>query len=197
VLGERRPDETSPFGARGNSIVRHLGESYDNVVLTAGFSKAYSSLLAFIACPPEIKRLLKVLAAPYMFSGPSPVASLATVLLGLEVNEAKGDSLRGTVWRHTDRLLRHVDKLGVVTLNTSGFPVVELQVADPTAVGAIGELMFERGIYVTLAPFPIVPRDQAGFRIQLTAANTDEQVAHLLAILDEVNEVFGLRPRYA
>jgi hypothetical protein len=37
----------------------------------AGLSKAYSSLLAFVACPPELKRLLKVTAPPYLYSGPS------------------------------------------------------------------------------------------------------------------------------
>ena len=54
---------------------------------SAGFSKAYSSLLAFIACPTEVKELLKVAAPPYLYSGPSPVASLATVLAGFDVNE--------------------------------------------------------------------------------------------------------------
>ncbi len=51
VIGERSSAEACDYGARGNSIVRHLGESYDNVVLVGGFSKAYSSLLAFLACP--------------------------------------------------------------------------------------------------------------------------------------------------
>ena len=51
VIGERTPDEPCPYGSRGNSIVRHVDETYDNVVLVGGFSKAYSSLLAFIACP--------------------------------------------------------------------------------------------------------------------------------------------------
>src|SRR6476660_3631417 len=45
VIGERGDDETCPYGKRGNSIVRHFDESYDNVVLVGGFSKAYSSLL--------------------------------------------------------------------------------------------------------------------------------------------------------
>jgi 8-amino-7-oxononanoate synthase len=90
VIGERSRSETSPYGRRGNGVVRHLGESYDHVVLTGGFSKAYSSLLAFVACPPELKRLLKVTAPPYLYSGPSPVASLASVLVGLQVNEARG-----------------------------------------------------------------------------------------------------------
>ena len=60
VIGERSPEETSPYGVRGNSIVRHFGESYDNLILVAGFSKAYSSLLAFIACPTALKEFLKV-----------------------------------------------------------------------------------------------------------------------------------------
>jgi pyridoxal phosphate enzyme (YggS family) len=36
------------------------GQIDDDVVLVGGFSKAYSSLLAFIACPTEVKDLLKV-----------------------------------------------------------------------------------------------------------------------------------------
>ena len=72
VIGERAPDESSPYGMRGNSIVRHFGESYDHVVLVSGFSKSYSSLAAFIACPTELKRLLKTAAPPYLYSGPSP-----------------------------------------------------------------------------------------------------------------------------
>ena len=89
VIGERRPDETSPYGMRGNSIVRHLGESYDDIVLVGGFSKSYSSLLAFIACPTAIKNLLKVAAAPYLYSGPSPIASLASTLAGFDVNDRR------------------------------------------------------------------------------------------------------------
>src|SRR5919109_3439881 len=54
VLGERSPLELCSYGIRGNSIVRHAGETYDNVVLVGGFSKAYSSLLAFIACPTDV-----------------------------------------------------------------------------------------------------------------------------------------------
>src|ERR671933_2189643 len=49
VIGERAADEPSPYGVRGNSVVRHVAESYDGLVLVGGFSKAYSSLLAFIA----------------------------------------------------------------------------------------------------------------------------------------------------
>ncbi len=76
-----------------------------DVVLVGGFSKAYSSLLAFIACPTEIKQMLKVAAPPYLYSGPSPVASLATVLTGFDVNDARGDTLRADICAKTARVL--------------------------------------------------------------------------------------------
>src|SRR3954469_13861342 len=115
VIGERSADESSPYGARGNSVVRYAGESYEGLVLVGGFSKSYSSLLAFIACPPEVKNLLKVAAPPYLYSGPSPVASLATVLAGFDVNERRGDALRTELSRLTGRVLRALDRLDVVT----------------------------------------------------------------------------------
>src|SRR6201991_3468672 len=130
VIGERSPDETSSYGVRGNSVVRHAGESYDGIVLVGGFSKAYSSLLAFIACPPEVKQLLKVAAPPYLYSGPSPVASLATVLAGLDVNERRGEALRAELWRLTDRTLRGLHALDVATPNHSAFPIIEIPLRD-------------------------------------------------------------------
>ena len=107
---------------RGNSIVRHLGESYDNVILVGGFSKAYSSLLAFIACPTAIKQVLKTAAPPYLYSGPSPVASLATVLEGLRVNELRGDQLRAKLSHLSARVLGQLGELGIATPNRSGLP---------------------------------------------------------------------------
>ena len=64
VLGERDLAETSPYGRRGNAIVRYFDESYDDVVLVGGFSKAYSSLLAFLTAPTWVKEHLKVAARP-------------------------------------------------------------------------------------------------------------------------------------
>ncbi len=193
VIGERSDAEVCDYGARGNSIVRHLGESYDNVVLVGGFSKAYSSLLAFLACPTPVKQVLKTAAPPYLYSGPSPVASLATVLEGLRVNEKRGEQLRGQLHHLTWRVLDRLSELGVYTPNHSGFPIVEIPLADADSLDAVGDLLFDRGIYVTMAAYPLVPRDEVGFRIQLTSANTDEQVDHLCDVLGEVAERFKLQ----
>jgi 8-amino-7-oxononanoate synthase len=186
VIGEPSPAQRCGYGARGNSIVRHLSESYDNIILVGGFSKAYSSLLAFIACPTAIKQVLKTAAPPYLYSGPSPVASLATVLEGLRVNEERGEQLRARLHHLTGRVLAKVHELGVATPNRSGFPIIEIPLLDPYAIDEVGDLLFERGIYVTIAAYPLVPREEVGFRLQLTAANTDEQVDHLNEVLEEI-----------
>jgi 8-amino-7-oxononanoate synthase len=193
VIGERSAEELCEYGVRGNSIVRHLGESYDDIILVGGFSKAYSSLLAFIACPTAIKRMLKTAAPPYLYSGPSPVASLATVCEGFGVNERRGEVLRADLSRLTARVLARVHELGISTPNRSGFPIVELLVADPDRIEEIGDLLFDRGIYATMAVYPLVPRDEVGFRLQLTAANTDAQIDHLNDVLGEVADRFEMR----
>jgi 8-amino-7-oxononanoate synthase len=187
VIGERSPAERCHYGARGNGVVRHADETYDGLVLVGGFSKAYSSLLAFIACPTEVKELIKVAAPPYLYSGPSPVASLATVLEGLKVNARRGEHLRERLCRLTARVLDAVDALDVRTPNRSGLPIVELPIADHRRIGVVGDVLFDRGVYVTLAAYPLVPKDEVGFRVQLTAANTDAEVDALIAALEELH----------
>src|SRR5882724_1446006 len=194
VIGERSDDELSPYGNRGNSIVRYAGETYDNVVLVSGLSKAYSSLAAFLTCPPELKRVLKTAAPPCLYSGPSPIAPLATVLVGLDVNERRGDAIRADLWRKTAAVLTELDRLGVHTPNRSGFPIIEVPLARHEDIDAVGRFLFDNGIYVTLAAYPLVPRSEVGFRIQVTAANTDAEIEQLIDVVGRLVNVFDLQP---
>jgi 8-amino-7-oxononanoate synthase len=193
LIGERHPYESSPYGMRGNSIVRYFDETYENLVLVGGFSKSYSSLLAFIACPTPLKNVLKVAASPYLYSGPSPVASLATTLAGFDVNDKRGEELRRVLYERSRRVLDCLDRLDVYTPNHSGFPIIEVPLADHRRIAEVGLFLFERGVYVTLAAFPLVPKSDVGFRIQVTAANTDDQINTLCAALEELASLGELR----
>ncbi|WP_458248207.1 aminotransferase class I/II-fold pyridoxal phosphate-dependent enzyme [Streptomyces sp. MAI_2237] len=195
VIGERGPREPCPYGMRGNGVVRHTGESYDGIVLTGGFSKAYSSLLAFLALPTGMKNRLKTAAAPYLYSGPSPTASLATVLAGLDVNDRRGDALRADLYRKTVRVLDHLDGLGVETLNRNRLPIIEIPLVDADDLDAVATFLWEEGIYVTLAAHPLVPRDRVGFRVQVTALNSDDDIERLNGTLTRLAARFPLRPK--
>jgi len=193
VIGERAPDEQSHYGVKGNSLFRHQNVPYDNAILVGGLSKAYSSLLAFLALPTRLKEALKVLAPPYLYSGPSPVASLATALAGLEVNRQRGDDVRADVCRKTARILQALRDLDIRTPNESGLPIIEIPLARHEEIDQAGLFLFESGAYVTLAAFPLVPKSEVGFRIQVTAANTDEDVDHLIGVLAAMQERFAFQ----
>jgi 8-amino-7-oxononanoate synthase len=157
VIGERDPAETSPYGMRGNSIVRHAGETYENLVLVAGFSKSYSSLLAFIACPTDVKQMLKVAAPPHLHA-------------------------------LTARVLAALRRFDVATPNRSGLPIVEIPLRDHRRIAEVGRYLFDAGVYVTLAAYPLVPKAEVGFRVQLTAANTDVEIDALIGALEGLVE---------
>jgi 8-amino-7-oxononanoate synthase len=192
VVGERSPDEPCDYGIKGNSVFRHQGVGYENAVLVAGMSKAYSSLLAFLALPSRLKDALKVLAPPYLYSGPSPVASLATALAGLEVNRQRGDAIRGDLARKTHHLLDALHELGIKTPNESGYPIIEVPLAHHEEIDEMGRYLFEHGQYATMAAYPLVPKDEVGFRIQVTASNTDEEIDELVEVLGNLHDHFQL-----
>jgi 8-amino-7-oxononanoate synthase len=193
VVGERSRDELCPWGTRGNGVIRHQGETYENVVFIAGFSKAYSSLLSFLTVPTRLKEVLKVAAPPYLYSGPSPIASLATTIAGLDVNERRGDLNRVAMYQKTQRVLDRLHELDIYTPNRSGYPLIEIPLANHEDIDAVGHHLFDRGIYVTMAAYPLVPKDEVGFRIQITAANEDDQIERLCEVLGEINERFELQ----
>ena len=193
VIGERSPDELCDYGTKGNSVFRHQGVGYDHVVMVAGFSKSYSSLLAFMALPTRLKDALKVLAPPYLYSGPSPVASLATTIAGLDANRTRGDEARYAMWQMTHQVLSALDDLGIRTPNESGFPIIEVSLADHDEIDEVGRYLFDQGIYVTMAAYPLVPKDEVGFRVQITAANTTEEIDHLISVLGTLRDRFQLR----
>ncbi|WP_307874650.1 aminotransferase class I/II-fold pyridoxal phosphate-dependent enzyme [Frankia nepalensis] len=193
VLGERSADELSPYGSRGNGTVRHLGGDYDGLVLVGGLSKAYSSLLAFVACPPEIRHFLRIAAGPYTYSGPPPVASFATAQAGLRFNAIRGDVRRADLYRRTSRVLDGIHALGLETRNETGFPIIEVPLADPDLIEPLGTFLFNRGILATMVPYPIVPRRETGFRISVTAANTDAEIEELLRVIAAAADRFPLR----
>ena len=57
----------------------------------------------------------------------------------------------------------------------------------------VGRFLFDRGIYVTLAAYPLVPRSQVGFRVQVTAANGDDEIEQLNGVLGELANCFEMQ----
>lgn len=190
VIGER-PDEELPYGYSGNGIVKHWDCSYENLIYVGGCSKAYSSLAAFVACSHKLKTFIQAFATPYDLSGPCPTASLATLNRGLEINAREGDQIRKRLWNITERGKKGLKQLGFNVMNVSGFPIVAVVIGDQELLIKTANVLFQEGILVTVAPFPMVKRGDESHRLSFTAANTDEDVDRLLAAFAKVREVMG------
>ena len=89
----------------------------------------------------------------------------------------------------TARILDTLYGLGVATPNRSGFPIIEVPLRDHARIGAVGQFLYDRGVYVTLAAFPLVPKNEVGFRFQVTAANTHEEVDAAISGLEALAEM--------
>lgn len=181
VIGER-PTEEMPYGYRGNGLAKHCGLDYDrdHIFYVAGFSKAYSSLAAGMACNARFKQFLKAYASPYDLSGPSPTASLATLLAGLQVNAERGDAYRAKLYRISCLAVDTLRTMGFEVRNTTYFPIITIWIGDTETLIAISEILFEYGVLVTLGPYPMVPKGHEVLRITITAANTEEEIQDYL-----------------
>lgn len=193
LLGERSAEESSPYGSKGNCIIRHFNESYDNIVMVTTMSKAYSSYVAVMCCSSQVKRFLKAVLAPYLYTGPVPVATLATAIKGLEVNDKRGDNIRADIYEKCLMLTNAIKKLGFRSDNTTNFPIYNFYLQNPNQIDQVAQYLFEQGIYVTLAPYPMVAQKDVGFRVQITASNTKEEIRYLIRVLENLPNHFALQ----
>ena len=111
------------------------------------------------------------------------------------MNERRGDAMRADLWAKTQRVLERLDR--------ARRPDAEPRTAcrssrcrsrRPSRSATSGRFLFENGIYVTLAAYPLVPRSEVGFRVQLTAANTDAEIDQLIDVLGKLANAFDLQP---
>jgi 8-amino-7-oxononanoate synthase len=105
----------------------------------------------------------------------------------------RGDALRAYLYRLSARVNGHVRALGLATPAVGDMPIVELPLADGVDLADVARTLWRQGIYVTLAAYPLVPRDQVGFRVQLTALHTDEDVERLAGVLTRLTAEGALR----
>lgn len=187
VVGEN-PDDNLPYGYKGNGVVRHFDLDYENILYVGGLSKAYSSLAAFIACSKKMKAFLKAYATPYDLSGPCPTASLQSVLTGLEVNSNQGDEIRKRLYGLTKQAVDGLRGLGFFIDNETYFPIVSVWIGNTEHLTAASKILWDNGILITLAPYPMVRHGQETLRITITAANTEHEVGSLVKAFSQVKE---------
>lgn len=192
IIGES-PSVAEPWGVTGNGCVRFNALDYDGIIYVSGFSKAFSSLCAFISCGSDDERsYLEERMSPYTYSGPLPTSCIATSSAALRINARRGTELRRVLRARTSRIISGAAVLGYDTTNRSGFPIVSLVIGSQEAAIEAANWLIDHGILVTLACYPLVPRDKCCLRISVTSAHTECHVDYLLQRLQLLREHLGV-----
>ena len=190
IIGER-PDDALPYGYRGNGMVRHFGLDYvkDRIVYVAGMSKSFSSYAAFVTCFDEKMKYDLQASGPFVFSGPTCTASLASALAGLRVNAREGDPQRRLIYRLTKRFVAAVKEMGFEVDNGGFFPIIGVVIGSFEDLVKACKLLWEHDILITPAFYPAVPINRNLVRFSITAANTEAEVDQAISALVEVSKL--------
>jgi glycine C-acetyltransferase len=67
-------------------------------------------------------------------------------------------------------------------------PIVPVMYGVAPRAKETAERLLEKGVYVIAFSFPVVPRDKARIRVQLSAAHTEEQIEHTVKAFAQVRD---------
>ncbi len=187
VIGSS-PTDSVPYGLGGGGVIQHLGLDSNRFIYVAGLSKSFSSMAAFVTVRSDAERRRLQQASTLVFSGPVPVASLASALAGLEVNDQRGDVLRWRLLEVTRDLIDAVEGAGLQRDGTSEFPIVNVPIGSVDKTIAATRLMWDEGVLLTPSVFPAAPLSRGGLRMSVTASHTDHEIALTQAAISRLAE---------
>jgi len=144
-------------------------------IITGTLGKALGGAMGgFTTGKKEIIEILRQRSRPYLFSN-----SLAPTIVGasLKVFEliSKDTSLRDTLENNTNYFRNEMEKAGFDLVGADA-AIVPVMLYDAKLSQDMANLLLDEGIYVIGFFFPVVPKNKARIRVQLSAAHTKEHL---------------------
>ena len=177
-------------GATGRGSAEHCGVVGRVDVITGTFGKALGGASGgFTSGRKEIISLLRQRSRPYLFSNTVAPAICAATLKVLEMLSAS-TVLRDKVMENAAYFRAEMAKNGF-DLAGAGHAIVPVMLYDAVKSQKYAEMMLKKGIYVIGFYFPVVPRDKARIRVQLSAAHTKADIDRCVQAFVETREELG------
>ena len=167
------------MGARGRGTHEHHGVMKRVDILTGTLGKALGGGSGgYISGRKEIIELLRQRSRPYLFSNSLLPVVLGATLKALDILEQSSE-LRDKLMENT-RYFR--EKLGEKGFNiiSGEHPIVAVMIGDASLASRIADLLLQKGIYVVGFSYPVVPKDKARIRVQISAAHSKENLDHAI-----------------
>jgi glycine C-acetyltransferase len=127
-----------------------------------------------VSARAEIVELLRQRSRPYLFSNAVAPSVVAGSLAALDL-VAGSDDQRAALRRNTTLFRQRMTDEGFDVLSGE-HPITPVMFGDAKRAAAIADAMLDEGVYVIAFSYPVVPRDKARIRVQLSAAHSEQDV---------------------
>ncbi|MFI5339894.1 MAG: glycine C-acetyltransferase [Candidatus Methylomirabilales bacterium] len=179
------------LGANGRGTHEYRGVMDRVDILTGTFGKALGGASGgYTAGRREIIDYLRQRSRPYLFSNTLAPVVAATTLKALELVASSPD-LRLRLERNTRRFREGMARSGF-RIKPGEHPIIPVMLGDAHLAARVAEAMLAEGVYVVGFSYPVVLKDAARVRVQMSAALDDADVDFALEKFAKVGRELGV-----
>lgn len=179
------------IGAKGKGTLEAKNVMGRVDIITGTLGKALGGAMGgYTTAKKEVIELLRQRSRPYLFSNslaPSIVGASIKIFELLEKNTELRDRLE---W-NTNYFKAGMKKAGFDIIDGDS-AIVPVMLYDAKLSQNMSNELLKKGIYVIGFFFPVVPKDKARIRVQLSAAHTKEHLDKAIAAFTEVGLALGV-----
>ncbi len=179
------------IGKTGRGTHEHRGVMDRVDIITSTLGKGLGGAMGgFTSGKKEIIDMLRQRSRPYLFSNslaPSIVGAASKVLDLLSESTEDRDKLM----LNTERFKKGMFAAGFDIVKGDS-PIVPVMLYDAKLSQQMADKLLEEGIYVIGFFFPVVPKDKARIRVQISAAHTVEHIDKAIAAFIKVGKELGV-----
>lgn len=173
------------IGATGKGTLEAKGVMGRVDIITGTLGKALGGAMGgYTTAKKEIIELLRQRSRPYLFSN-----SLAPSIVGASIKVfellEKDTSLRDKLEWNTNYFKAGMKAAGFDIIDGDS-AIVPVMLYDAKLSQTMSNELLKKGIYVIGFFFPVVPKDKARIRVQLSAAHTQAHLDKAIAAFTEV-----------
>lgn len=179
------------IGKTGRGSVEHCGVTGRVDIITGTLGKALGGAMGgYTSARKEIVDLLRQRSRPYLFSNSLAPSIVGASIKVIDLLSASTD-LRDRLEKNVDRFRTGIEALGFKTRG-AGAAIVPVMLGDAKLSQLMADALLDEGIYAIGFFYPVVPKDTARIRVQLSAAHTEEQIEQALAAFAKVGKELGV-----
>ena len=158
-------------GETGRGVTEMFNKKGEVEIITGTLGKAFGGAIGgFTTGKKEVIAMLRQRSRPYLFSNSIPPMVAAAGIRTFDLME-KSNKLQETLHANTTYFVHKMIAAGF-DIKPTHSAICAVMLYDAKLSNTFAEKLLKEGIYVIGFSFPVVPKDQARIRVQISAAHS-------------------------